>query len=351
MKRDFTQPTQNRLKLLLNEIDREWPPFTDGLSSRDKFILDSSGAFKTLNATNSYQFSVLETNKISVNQLQKIFDEVYEVDTAYAAKFKYHTEQLKNTHDRINSKTGFVISKSNYACSTAGNRDMVLQFGVFNGRGQYGGDQSDPINHFKDMAPVIRRYFPNMSDKEIKGMLKVIQDSGCGYVALCNTLFDQYIGREDEFYETFGIPMMVNGEFNYDALIADFAASTRKDFDDFLPVGGTDPAQREMYWERYLDDRGVKVDVKFTDAVVTIDNYYSYAKDGLIIIAVNPTIIYDEKGRRIECGGHAMTITGVKDGKFTVSSWGHEYYLDPKDIPKNGDGKFVQFQQVIFGKN
>lgn len=231
----------------------------------------------------------------------------------------------------------------------------------FDGKGQYGGNQGSPQNHADDMRDIVRKYYPDMSDKEVDDYLKKLNSEGCGYVAMINTIFGQFNGKEEEFEKTFGFPMYdKNGELNYDALVTDFYSATdnhnrfllfwdRNDpnEDESVTVGsGTTMGEREYRFEKYMKDHGIHVNVK-NNVNVTPDNYSKMSKKGDIVIAIHPCALYDKNGNKVvdSDGGHAMTVTGVTDdGMYRVSSWGKEYYVKPDDSVYSS----VKFQCVEY---
>lgn len=233
-------------------------------------------------------------------------------------------------------------------------------------KGQYGGNQSGPVEdeeHFNDYAAIVRKYYPDMTDDEVKAYLTKMESEGCGYVALVNTIFAQYVGREDEFEKTFGFPMYdENGRPNSNRLLTDFYSATDnhnkgKKGKDVVDVNedpsniegtGTNRDSREYRWEKYTSEHGIKSDVHNLDKV-TKDNYSKLAKNGEIIVGINPVKLRDATGKVVynSDGGHAMTVTGVtEDGLLRVSSWGEEYYIDPNDTDYNKG--HITFQQVTY---
>lgn len=235
---------------------------------------------------------------------------------------------------------------------------------AFDDRGRYGGDQGYPASidktdeKYDEIAEIIRRYYPDYSDREIEKYLKKLNSEGCGYVALINTIFNQYAGRADEFERIFGFPMYdKNGDLNFDLMLVDFYAAMDNhhsilgldiifEFEDSSATEGygTTANTREYRWEKYLQDRGVNVDVHSVN--VTIENFNDLSENGDIIIATHPVILYDENGRRLYAdGGHAMTVTGVtEDGRFVVSSWGEKYYIEPDASQFDR----INFQQITY---
>ena len=237
---------------------------------------------------------------------------------------------------------------------------------TYDDTGRYGGDQGSPKNiqksddKYEEIVAIIRKYYPDYSEKDIENFLKKMNSEGCGYVALINTVFNQYVGRTDEFEETFGFPMYdENGDLNFDLMLVDFYSAmdnhnlrwgkdvyNNKEDPSATKGYGTTAESREYRWETYLEDRGVSVDVH--DVNVTVDNYDRISKDGEVIVSVHPVILYDSDGNCVVDvdGGHAMTITGVtEDGMYKVTSWGKEYYIKP-------DGQYdeIGFQQVSYEK-
>ncbi len=227
---------------------------------------------------------------------------------------------------------------------------------AFDDRGSYGGNQSDPVNYSdsKELAGIVRKYYPNMSTKEVKEFLKKLESEGCGYIALTNTVFAQYAGREEEFKKTFGFSMYNDdGELNYEALVTDFYAATDDrvkkgifEWDGIKASSGTTMDTRKYRFELYMSEHGMDVNVK-NNIKVTAENYNKIAENGEIVVGLYPCILYDRNGKvavNID-GGHAMTVTGVTDdGMLIVSSWGQKYYIKPEDKAYSR----MQFQQIIY---
>lgn len=234
---------------------------------------------------------------------------------------------------------------------------------AFDDDGAYGGNQSNPKTKSDELADIVRKYYPDFTDEEVENFLIKLEDEGCGYVAMINTIFSQYVGREDEFEKTFGFPMYdKNGELNYDAMVTDFYAATDNhnkksflmfswdDVDESEDASATDGygttrKSREYRWEKYLGDHGIDVDVKNVN--VTPDTYNDIASKGDLVVDVSPCILYNSSGTEVRNldGGHAMTVTGITDdGMYRVSSWGKEFYIKPDDSVYDR----ILFQQIIY---
>jgi hypothetical protein len=206
--------------------------------------------------------------------------------------------------------------------------------------GSYGGSQGSPSSQWEAVSDIVRRHFPKMTDREIKQFLEEYNAVGCGYVAVSNTVFARYIGRADEFEETFGFPMYTkDGDLNFNAMMIDFYCSKGK-------IGsGTTRTDRERMWESYMREHNIDANV-INCVKPTAENYEETARRGEIIMSMNPLCLRDANGDYVDVrkGGHAVVITGVTEsGLFTVSSWGKIYYVDP-----GKDGGKLTYQQVVY---
>ena len=240
-------------------------------------------------------------------------------------------------------------------------------------RGYYGGDQGSPQNaglkEKKELYKIIRRNNPevNYSDRELNNYLRKVNDEGCGYVSVINTIFYYFLDKPDEFYEKFGYPMRdENGQLNYNMLLIDLYSSMdnrRTDgtidiMHDYDPQDdgsdsrynyrndstgiGTNEIERAYYAQEFLRQHGVDV-VAETNVNVTVENYSQIVSEGKqVAIAYFYGNIYDENGRaHFINGGHSMYVTGVTaDGRFIVSSWGNVYYIDPNEKNSNPNYRY-----------
>lgn len=238
---------------------------------------------------------------------------------------------------------------------------------VYDDEGAYGGDQAGPMQEWgkesekEELYAIVRKYYPHMSDRKIKKFFQKLNSEGCGYVALVNTIFAEYEGREEEFEKDFGFPMYYNGDLNYNKLLVDLYAATdnhcadengndiiNKNEDESSTDGrGTNAYDREYRLQKYLKDKNTGIEMVQTiygQDAITVDNFMEYAKEGHVVISYRYGNLQNEDGSVAQYidGGHAMTVVGVTpDGRFIVSSWGEKYYIDPQEIiSKNtGDGE------------
>lgn len=238
---------------------------------------------------------------------------------------------------------------------------------VFDSKGGYGGDQGHPEtvgseSRRQALFDLIRKNNPGvyLDDRTLDIYLRRINDEGCGYVAMINTIFAEFAGREAEFERIFGYPMYYNGDLNFDMLLVDmYSSMDNRDangvFDPYLDFNnediakgitaesynywrddtgkGTSLEERSNYLERFLGERGVNVEVT-NEVNITPDNFEQYSRDGnQIIVGFRHGDLLKMNGspKQMIKGGHAMVVTGVTDdGKYTVSSWGKQYMIDPK---------------------
>jgi hypothetical protein len=126
MKRDFTQATQDRLKSLVREADTKWCSATDWLGDQVLGAASALGITHWFTDADGYQKRVFDMNNTSEHELQEIFNQVYETDAEYGAKFKSHTEQLRALDERIRSTAALVCTKSAYQSTTEQVTDLAI---------------------------------------------------------------------------------------------------------------------------------------------------------------------------------------------------------------------------------
>lgn len=330
--------------------------------------------------TISDNFSNIENQlKQSTEQLESVLNQLKTLAPMEITKMKLRlikneiTKEAKLTkllHTSLNNIAIYYQSAENKVLGSSasffnwGFTENEIDSVVFDYNGGYGGDQGSPMSLFSDKAAlydIVRKYYPNMSDREINDYLKKLNSEGCGYVAIINTIFAAYEGREAEFEKTFGFSMYnKDGDLNYNKLLVDFYSATDnhnkrwftgKDYIDNnedssnVKGCGTTSSDREYRTKLYLNEKGVDVSVT-NNCDVTIDNFNEYSKNGYVIISYHDGNLQNEDGSTAQPinGGHAMVVTGTtSDGRFIVSSWGEKYYIDPNEITKF-NGKKTHFK-------
>ena len=252
---------------------------------------------------------------------------------------------------------------------------------VFSEEGQYGGNQGSPEiqtrERKEELYDIIRRNRAgeNLPD-DLEPYLKKINNEGCGYVALTNSIFRYFENRSEEFQKAFGYSMYdKNGNLNFDMLLVDLYSSKdnidpvtnirnnmldyNKEQDSYLnPYDpwkdvtgkGTTPAERKYYMETFLTEHGIKgtIDVQEEMSISQIEERLQRGED--VIISYRNGNIYREDGsiQQQIIGGHAMTITGVtKEGYYIVSSWGEKFYIHPDERIEFEEGQVTSMRYSV----
>ena len=253
---------------------------------------------------------------------------------------------------------------------------------VYNPIDEYGANQQSPIdslrknpNEYAELANIVKSHFPYMTDEDIKNYLQKLCDEGCCYVAMINSLFEEFTNRRNEFKDIFGFDMTsVDGSFNYNHILVDLYCkmdnhnqqrflfftwdSYAKNEDRILyededgtiqwrnkPYGNTF-IQIKHRWETYCKRYGIKVRVKRTQDI-TPGNFHNYVQKGYVCISCSDYTMYDDCGKSTHVdNGHTMIITNVTtDYKYIVSSWGKRYTLDLDNVKGDLSYRLIQYQK------
>lgn len=279
----------------------------------------------------------------------------------------------------VNGKPLDIFGEYNLSTSQYGGSQMDLVKSVY--------EKSDGTYNFtdKNIYNTLKKYFPDASDHDYYSYLQIIQNSACQYTACINSLFKQYEGREEEFYQTFGFPMYEvapNGylDYNYEKLIVEYYSYVEsklnlqvKDIDSVSPAieSGT-PYAQELFGE-FLSQYNVEVDSGSNQYLINGSNNLNMFSN--LLTALNPfgdvnesfkiaylasqkgpnshmilsaanfnlySVDNNQKGKLTDTGvgGHAMYVTGItNDGYLKVSSWGNEYAVDLSELPLSLDSR------------
>ena len=296
------------------------------------------------------------------------------------------------------------------------------QTNIFDGTNGYGGDQGDMAhsrNGFKFLWWVwgedkgiydfVRKQegYENYSETQIHELLNKINNEGCGYVALVNTLFLEFPGTEEEFEQIYGFPMRdKDGNYNFNQMLIDIYCKTDdkyfltedlgknalicdvlRDYHDnpakfeqdygvkYDPNSETIPDEvsnailarydgevasykaegttiysQENRLLAYLHEKGIDANVNCSSSsTMSLDSVKNTLESGTVVkLSLGKrTQFCDENGNVQQTlgGGHAVLITGVTDdGRYIISSWGNQYYVDPSQTyidPKSGESSSV----------
>ena len=265
---------------------------------------------------------------------------------------------------------------SHYTSSVNGSQPGIFDESQ-NEAGMYGGNQGAPVNDAENYAAyreIIRNNTgvdlsdespDGFSNSPLQNYLSGLNNEGCGYVAMANAIFLQYQGRPGDFERDFGFPMYRNGNLNYNELVVDIYSMTDNynrdsngnytfnehedynsrtdgplsDYDYYEDTSrrGVNQTSWEDRMERYLSERHVDGHVvSFQASAVTPENCQSYINEyGNLRISVSQFTLHSaadgsDAGSYYN-GGHAMTVVGMENGMYVVSSWGKKYYLNPSE--------------------
>lgn len=259
----------------------------------------------------------------------------------------------------------------------------ALRADPFDDEGLYGGDQGAVKNDFKNhdryRAIIERNTGHTFTGNEFDTYLNRMNDEGCGYIAICNSIFAAYKGDPEGFQKAFGIPMYRDGDLNYNELFVDLYSKwdNRTTSGKFKAKNDRDTSKGDPFWGydywsdatgkgtninwrgdvavQYLKDCGVNATSEVhSGTTLTADMYNSMVANGEVTQGQlqirmsgdenNPAILYDRNGQPVKAynGGHAMTVTGTTgsgpDAMLIVSSWGKTYYVKPSDTLNSSGG-------------
>lgn len=247
-----------------------------------------------------------------------------------------------------------------------------IQLGAFY-QSQFYGDQTDFKNNALELIQdstiqsIIDKYYPEATIEQKEFLMYKINATGCGYIALVNSVFREYEGRELDFYNTFGFPMYSmdeNGDIDYNFEyfvlsyycylwssssysleeiltgvtkdIQDGSISSDSEDPDWISTGLSQSRSSmfSYFMETYNEDvEIINSPIIYDNINDTLDSYYQLVSNGseeIIINAARFDLISLDGGRDCtDVGGHAMLVLGVAEsGDLIVSSWGRKFLFD-----------------------
>lgn len=336
------------------------------------------------------------------------------------------SRKMQNYHRVLKEYKAFVeLAHKKYLGLDSVDFELKFEAGqtnIFDGSNGYGGDQGDMAhnrNGFKflwwvwgedkDIYDFVRSQdgYENYSETQIHELLDKINNEGCGYVALVNTLFLEFPGSEAEFEQIYGFPMRdKDGNYNFNQMLIDIYCKTddkyflaedsgknalicdvlrdyhdnpakfEQDYgvkydpnSDTIPdevsnailarydgkvasykAEGTTIYSQENRLLAYLHEKGIDANVNCSSSsTMSVDSVKNTLESGTVVKLSlgKETQLCDEGGKVQQTlgGGHAVLITGVTDdGRYIISSWGNQYYVDPSQTytdPKSGESSSV----------
>lgn len=262
---------------------------------------------------------------------------------------------IKLNFDFVNSKSGVDIYSKNKYGGAQGDVFNIIKDSIL------GNTQSD-IDLLKAslLKNIITNYYPNITDVEMINLCEVYAKSGCGYMALANTIAT-YIGNLENgasiFKERFGYDLYIEAGgkkiYNLEAIALDLFLNYRftNSVEQIINSSrlGLSAAFNDYYTAAYkfLYPKGFDVYSDFcqvgstnikNNLVTDIANFGGSSFKILNASQFNLNLVNNAaeilesdaaltnssiSNNKIEnIGGHAMVVTGINiDGNLLVSSW------------------------------
>ena len=212
------------------------------------------------------------------------------------------------------------------------NNNPITIFADYNlPSGQYGGDQGIfegcDLDNDINCENIINEFFPNATPEEVSAYYSKVAETGCGYIALTNLLFQDFEGKEEDFYKTFGFQMYnitrtVEGlkvDFNYEPIALELYSvnnSASNSLANTAAIGDGTTVVEAYKMFKYLQNKYHVYDVKYNEYMET---HNIFADIGYNLYYMNGEL-YTSSG-----GPHAMTkICEIEEGKWLVSTYGQK---------------------------
>ncbi len=181
---------------------------------------------------------------------------------------------------------------------------------------------------------LMKCYFPDMSEQDMRKMADKFAEEGCGYAALATTMTLHFANKPDVFRKHYGCDLVQDGEYITDAIMLDFYCMTDE------PNRGMSLKQMEERFCRYCGRYGIAVQLNTLEEV-NVERFAECSKTGYVLLFGSDITMYYKKYQPSHVKGwHVMNVCDV-DGEdtATVVSWGRKYTLKLEELKK--DCKFV----------
>jgi len=333
---------------------------SENMWQKERELIDIKNDMHFSSSNSSYVFLV----KMSLDILSRALHNEGNIVNKYGIDL----ELIANTYLETEAYLlGNTIEQSKYASTISRllkerNTPMV-ESDAFREAGEYGGNQgrareiaSDDAE-FKEAYEWIKQIYPELTEEEAKAMLKAAAENGCGYVTMCNSIFQEFAGKEDEFEKIFGFPYYdEDGNVNHERLFIEMYTTTYRDGinigEDGYPKG-TKPESRMEVLNNFLKDKDITA-TSTQNVELTPENVEQYTSEGkYILIGAHEDgtllkrgeMLYNMDGTEYgTLSKHCMMVTGVTDdGKIIVSSWGKEYYLEMSEMDDNETYMVIEY--------
>lgn len=199
---------------------------------------------------------------------------------------------------------------------------------------------------------IVRKYYPNATDRDIKNIAYKYSITGCGYMDIANKLCDYFSNLpngETAFMTTFGFSLFENAEsdrvYNFEALALElFLRYSRdimklKSISALLKKGSGTPSSDNAPIRSLLAEYGIYTDYKITRISRDILREYlieqaANSSDSYLSLASNDFYLHlqsnsDSPNSDMHYFGmHAMAVCEIDAENIYVSSWGKKWSLN-----------------------
>ncbi len=233
------------------------------------------------------------------------------------------------------------------------------------------------------LISIIKKYYPNATDTEIKNIVKSCASSGCAFMAMANSFITYMNGLpngEELFREKMGYDLYTqdgnNKSFNTELLALDLfmdgniSVNKESSIDDFVKnASGISNMLYKFIAEDFFAKRGIKATPEIINATANtmttklVQGYLNDSNNFLILCAQDFDLqnLSSTTGEltsdgalanaKIEgnitkgVGNHAMSVVEVlDDGSIIVSSWGKKYKFIPTENTSSTNVYTLKFE-------
>lgn len=182
-------------------------------------------------------------------------------------------------------------------------------------------------------------FFMYYTEVNHKVFIGVSEDDAKAYVDMQKTYYKDH---PDEFKEKYGVDYYTSGGFinpKAEQALYDEYEKAESDGKEYIETAGgaNTPGTERNRAEYYLEEHGDEVDDYQKMPSINAQEYQQYTDDGYVVMLdADGFQMYNMDGTPAYggnlVGAHAMVVTGITpDGRYIVSSWGHEYIVDVAD--------------------
>lgn len=187
---------------------------------------------------------------------------------------------------------------------------------------------------------LVRCYYPNTYNQELKELADKFADEGCGYASLATTMMLHFAEHPDKFKKHYGCEPIQDGEYMTDAIMLDFYCMTDES------NRGMSLQQMADRFQTYCSRYGIPMSMS-TLGHVNADKFKDCTKTGYVLLFGSDVTMYYKKYQPSHVKGwHVMNVCDVdKDGVATVVSWGRKYTLKVAELREDCEFVWVKYEE------